>query len=126
VHEADPAGGSKTLVWNEPLCRAHCDRTRRHWCGDESPCFWDQKPCKVGLYDRQSGARKEIQSGMAAPPPGNPSARARHHIDPHPQFSPQDRYIVCTATPDGRPTAALCQLVPLCLYIGNNFTIDRI
>jgi Tol biopolymer transport system component len=36
--------------------------------------------------------------------------RSTYHIDPHPQFSPKDTWVVYTATPEGRPTVALCPL----------------
>lgn len=106
--EMDLPSGAKNHLWKEPLCHAHCDSTRRYWCADESPYYWKERPCKVLFYDRETEQRVEIESGLSVPLPELPGARGKYHIDPHPQFSPQDSWIVYTATPQGRPTVALC------------------
>ncbi len=106
-------GGEPVQVWSEPLCHAHCSRERRYWCADESPYYWHERPCKVLFYDRETQKRVEIESAMDRPLPGVTGVRGLYHIDPHPQFSPQDSWIVYTATPEGRPTVALSSVEEL-------------
>ncbi len=105
--------GEKHHLWAEPLCHAHCDSTRRYWCADESPYYWKERPCKVLFLDRETGSRIEIESAMDLPLPHIPNVRGLYHVDPHPQFSPRDRWIVYTSTPGGRPTVALCPVEEL-------------
>ncbi|MCC5849761.1 MAG: hypothetical protein JJU29_16880 [Verrucomicrobia bacterium] len=107
VYEVNLQTGERNHLWKEPVCHAHCSRDRVHWCADESPYFWKEKPCKVLYFNRKTGKRVEIQSAMEAPCGGSSEARSLYHIDPHPQFSPRDTWIVHTATPDDRPTVAL-------------------
>lgn len=94
VYELDLETGVHTHVWKEPLCHAHCDRTRTYWCADESPYKWTRQPCKVLFFNRRTGKVTPIASAL--PQPG--VARGPYHIDPHPQFSPQDRWIIYTTT----------------------------
>jgi hypothetical protein len=111
AYEYDPATGATVHAWKEPLCHAHCSRDRRFWCADESPYKWQKQPCKVLLFDRQTCRRTEIQSAMPMPGGDYWGTRSIYHIDPHPQFSPRDSYVVYTATNDhGRPTVALAPL----------------
>lgn len=107
AYEHDPATGETAHVWAEPLCHAHCSRDRRLWCADESPYYWADRPCKVLLFDRQTGRRAEIQSAMPMPGNGYWETRSAYHLDPHPQFSPRESFVVYTATNGGRATVAL-------------------
>lgn len=106
VYEVNVETGERNHLWKEPVCHAHCSSDRRHWCADESPYFWRERPCKLLYFHRETGRRVEIQSGMETPCGGYWANRSRYHIDPHPQFSPKDTWIVYTATPGGRPTVA--------------------
>ena len=108
VYEVNVKTGERNHLWKEPVCHAHCSSERRFWCADESPYSWSERPCKVLFYDRQTGRRVEIQSAMEEPCGNAREVRGPYHIDPHPQFSPKDTWIVYTATPGGRPTVALC------------------
>lgn len=94
----------KDHIWKRPLCHTHCDSTRRFWCGDQSPYTWHESPCQVLFYDAQTG--KETAIASALPKPTWP--RSAYHIDPHPQFSPSDRYIVYTTTVAEDVTLAIC------------------
>lgn len=107
VYEYDPRTGERNHVWREPVCHAHCSADRRFWCADESPYKWRDKPCEVLFFDRQTGKRTAIQSGMAAPGGDYWATRATYHIDPHPQFSPDDQWIIYTSTVENRVTVAL-------------------
>ncbi len=55
---------------------------------------WRGGPWRVEFYNRETGRRCMIHSGMAPlRPKATPSKR---HPDPHPQFVANDRYVVCT------------------------------
>ena len=94
----------KVHIWKRPLCHTHCDSTRRFWCADQSPYRWETEPCKVLFYDFE--AQKETPIVSALPQPA--WSRKAYHIDPHPQFSTSDRYIVYTTTVAEGVTLALC------------------
>jgi hypothetical protein len=110
AYEFDPVSGETMHVWKEPLCHAHCSSDRRYWCADESPYKWRDKPCKVLFYDRKREERREIQSAMPMPGGDYWSTRKVYHIDPHPQISPRDSFVVYTATNEGRTTVALAPI----------------
>lgn len=105
VYELDVESRQHTHVWKRPLCHAHCDSTRRFWCADESPYRWPAETCQVLSYDRVTGQTCQIVSAMPAPAGG----RNAYHIDPHPQFSPSDRWIIYTTTVRGRPEVAVAR-----------------
>jgi Tol biopolymer transport system component len=111
AYELDLATRKLQHVWPTPLCHVHCDHLtpRRWWCADESPYKWDQKPCEVRFFDRTTGRQAQIVSAM--PPP--PLPRKSYHLDPHPQFSPRDSWIVYTTTVRGRVDVALCPVEAL-------------
>jgi len=113
VYEMNVDTGERNHLWREPVCHAHCDTTRRYWCADESPYYWNDRPCQVLFLDRETGSRLEIESAMAKPLPHIPNLRGLYHVDPHPQFSPRDQWVVYTSTPQGRPTVALCPVEAL-------------
>lgn len=113
TYEVNLQSGERNFVWREPVCHAHCSADRRLWCADESPYKWKEKPCKVLFYDRVTDRRIEIQSAMPQPCGDFWAHRSTYHIDPHQQFSPKDTWIVYTATPEGRPTVALCPVAAL-------------
>ena len=103
VFEYDPASRETRKVWQGPLCHAHCDTTRRYWCADQSPYTWDRTGCQVRFYDRERGAERSIVSELPLPP----YPRSAYHIDPHPQFSPRNSWIVYTTTVRGQVDVAL-------------------
>lgn len=113
VYELNVTTGECNHLWREPVCHVHCSRDRRLWVADESPYRWDEQPCQVLFYDRQTDRRVQVQSGMEPPAGGFWSSRTQYHIDPHPQFSPRDTWLVYTATPSGRPTVALTPVAAL-------------
>ena len=90
-------------VWPGPLCHGHCDSTRRYWCADESPYKWEQTPCQVRFYDRRIEKHVNIASALPKPP----VPREWYHLDPHPQFSPGDAWVVYTTTVRGQVDIAL-------------------
>ena len=94
----------KEHVWKRPLCHTHCDSTRRYWCADQSPYRWEKNPCQILYYDAETQKESIIASGLPLPP----WSHQAYHLDPHPQFSPQDNYIVYTTTVAEGVTVALC------------------
>lgn len=110
AYEYDIDTGQTVHVWKEPLCHAHCSSDRRYWCADESPYKWREQPCKVLMLDRATSLRTEIQSAMPMPGGDYWATRTTYHIDPHPQISPLDSFVVYTATTNGRATVALSPL----------------
>jgi hypothetical protein len=104
VCEAEAETGESRVVWPGSLCHAHCSSNRRWWCGDTTPYDWERRGCAVLFYDRATGRTTPIVSQL--PPPCHP--RGTYHIDPHPQFSPGDQWIVYTTTVFGDVDVALC------------------
>ncbi len=107
VWMVDPARPeAHELIWPTPLCHAHCDRTRRYFCADQSPYYWKDRPCEVKFFD--SATRHSINIASALPMPS--ADRGLYHIDPHPQFSPRDTWVVYTTTVRGGVAdVALCE-----------------
>lgn len=102
----DPDTGETEHVWQRSLCHAHADRTAKRFVADQSPYQWDEEPCTVLFYDRITGVERAIVSAMPKPPDG----RDPYHIDPHPQFCADGRWIVYTTTVRGRVEVALCDV----------------
>ena len=94
----------KEHIWKRQLCHTHCDSTRRFWCADQNPYTWKTTPCQVLFYDAQTGKETAIASGLPTPP----WSRFEYHTDPHPQFSPSDRYVVYTTSVAEDVTLAIC------------------
>jgi len=102
AYEMDVASREIRSVWPRPLCHAHCDHSGRFWVADQSPYHWPT-PCELLFYDREQQLETSIVSSMPAPPDG----RHLWHVDPHPRFVDQDRWIVYTTTVRGMVDAAL-------------------
>lgn len=111
VHEVDLSTGSSEHVWKEPLCHAHSDPSHRYYVADQSPYTWADKPCQVLFFDRKTGRRVEIASGLPQPPGGYANLRSRYHVDPHPQFAGD--HVVWTSTVNDRITVALTPMSEL-------------
>jgi hypothetical protein len=110
TYECDPYTLEARHVWKRPLCHAHCSSDRRLWCADESPYKWDEKPLELLFFDRDSKAEIQIVSAMPKPP----LPRNMYHLDPHPQFSPNDSWVVYTTTVLGKVDVALAPVNKLC------------
>lgn len=107
--ECHPRTRQMTHVWKRPLCHAHCSSDRQLWCADESPYKWGIAPVDILFFDRRTGRERKIVSDMPAPP----VERSLYHLDPHPQFSPRDSWIVYTTMVRGRVDVALTPVQPL-------------
>lgn len=109
TYECDPYTLEATHVWKRALCHAHCSADRRLWCADQSPYQWNKKPVELLFYDRESDRESHIVTAMPAPP----IPRGSYHLDPHPQFSPRDSWIVYTTTVLGKVDVAVTPVAPL-------------
>ena len=114
TYECNPYTLEATHVWQRPLCHAHCSSDRRLWCADQSPYDWDDKPLEILFFNRDR--KVDIQIVSAMPKPSLP--RGMYHLDPHPQFSPQDGWIVYTTTVRGKVDVALAPVNQLCRDMG--------
>jgi Tol biopolymer transport system component len=109
THECDPYTLEVTHVWKRALCHAHCSADRNLWCADESPYKWGRKPLEILFYDRRRDRDVQIVSDMPQPALG----RNSYHLDPHPQFSPRDSWVVYTTTVRGEVDVALTPVQPV-------------
>jgi hypothetical protein len=108
THRVNPGTGEKTCVWPAATCHSHADASGRLLVADIGPYQWE-KGCRVAFYNVASGREVNIVSSLPLPPMG----RAKYHIDPHPQFVMEDRWIAYTTTVDGRVTLALTEVAAL-------------
>lgn len=93
-YECDIDTREITHVWKRPVCHSHASPDRKFWVGDNTPYTWHEKPCVTLFYDRESGKEIEIFSSLPEPK----VARGRYHLDPHPQFVCDGKYVVSTTT----------------------------
>lgn len=103
TYEYDPYTRAATHVWKRPLCHAHCSSDRRFWCADDNPYLWQEDPVRIRFFDRVSGKEALVVSSMPQPP----VHRDVYHLDPHPQFSPGNTWVVYTTTVRNRVDVAL-------------------
>lgn len=109
TYECDTTTRKVTHVWKRQLCHAHCSSDRRYWCADESPYRWGIAPVDILFYDRETQKNTVIVTDMAQPP----VERGLYHLDPHPQFSPKDSWVVYTTMVRGHVDVALTPVEPL-------------
>jgi len=83
----------RRTVWPGGTCHSHCDASGSLLVGDIGTYQW-ASGCRVSFYNARTGREVNIVTNM--PPP--PWPRETYHIDPHPQFCLNDRYIVYTTT----------------------------
>ncbi len=106
TYECDPRTLEITHVWRRPLCHAHCSSDRRWWVADQSPYKWKEKPVEILFYDRANEGQRHIVTAMPEPP----VERSLYHLDPHPQFSPNDSYLSYTTMVRGQVDVAVTPL----------------
>ena len=98
-------------VWQRPICHSHTTYDRKYWCGDQTPYFWKNSPCKILFYDREENKEIDIFSGLKYPIVDRGGV---YHLDPHPSFTKDDKYIISTVTTaDGEVTLAITPVEPL-------------
>lgn len=107
--ECDLASREVVHVWKTPLCHAHCNADGSLWCADQTPYRWDTEPCQVKFFNRQTGMEVNIFSALPKPPVD----RRKYHLDPHPSFSPNGRWITSFTTVRGQGDVAVTETEPL-------------
>lgn len=110
TYECDPKTREVSHVWKRPLCHAHCSSDRQLWCADESPYKWGIQPMQILFYNRKTQTQKAIVSDMPEPP----VKRSIYHLDPHPQFSPKDTWVVYTTMVRKHVDVALTPVAAIC------------
>jgi hypothetical protein len=119
--ECDPYSLKTEHVWKREICHAHCSSDRQYWCADENPYKWATQPVEVAFFDRRTGREKAIVSAMPQPPVSKElyrfeppyCSRDLYHLDPHPQFSPKDSWVVYTSMVRGAVDVALAPVAGL-------------
>ncbi|MFA6294059.1 MAG: SGNH/GDSL hydrolase family protein [Victivallales bacterium] len=81
--------GKNEIVWKGSCCHAICDRSQRYFAADQGTYL--PGPRHVSLIDRESGHVWQIAVNMPRPAD---LLRRYFHLDPHPQFSPNNRYLL--------------------------------
>lgn len=110
VYEYNIESEETNKVWDNSMCHVHTN-DRKYWVGDASPYTWDQKPCRVIFFNRESG--KEIDIFSALPKPNYKSGGV-YHLDPHPQFSRDGESIISmTTVNDGEVDISITPVKPL-------------
>jgi hypothetical protein len=113
VIEADPHTHQSKVIWPRTCTHAQSDSSNRWFAGDVNCYRWNDKaPCSVWFFNRDSGRETAIVSKMPPQPLAWRDFRS-YHIDPHPSFSEDGRYIAYTTTAPGYLTVALAPVDPL-------------
>jgi hypothetical protein len=105
VFEIDLDNRAANCVWSHPACHAHCDARRELFVCDDYPYTRrPEKPCGVYFYDRAADQEIAVATNLPYPTPTElvePRDWRIYHLDPHPQFSPDDAHVVyCTTARD--------------------------
>lgn len=116
IYEADLATRERRLIWPHPMIHGQLDPTGRFICGDHDPYKWsDTEPCGVFLYDRDRQKDIALASGMPWLTGGGEDSDTRVlHLDPHPHFSPDSKYVVYTGTMLGHTNVVLASVESAC------------
>ncbi len=95
------------LIWDQPSCHGMCDPTGRYYVADENPYHrTGDRPVRVWFWDRRTGKQIAIVSKMPLPELHHSLWRPCH-IDPHPHFSADGKYIIYTTTARGPVDVAI-------------------
>lgn len=108
-----------TVVWNHAICHAHT-LNREYWVGDDSPYDWINRFCRVVFFDRASGKEIDIFSAM---PKRRYKSTNLYHMDPHPAFTRDGKYITSmTTVMNGDIDVAITPVEPLIKLCRENGT----
>ena len=112
IFEADLETRERQLIWKHPMIHGQTDPTGRFICGDHDPYKWHfDRPCGVYMYDRETGKDIALASTMPLPTAETDGSSLKgFHLDPHPHFSPDSRYVVFTGTVSGRTDVMLASV----------------
>ena len=103
VYAYDVSRREASIIWDSPICHAHCGSEGRYFCGDASPYRWEQTGCQLKFYDR----KRDQEINVISKQPYPNVDRRPYNLDPHPQFSPRDTWITHTTTVRGEVDVAL-------------------
>ena len=106
--------GEHKLVTPVPAWHGFTSADEQLVLHDENAGFYRGCESRVGLYNVKTGKHVYIVT-LNAPmaPPEKPS---QYHLDPHPRFNAQEKYIVFTAVKNNCPQVAVAfteDIVPL-------------
>jgi hypothetical protein len=97
------------VQWPSHCWHAHTSQDLRYVVADSNERFYRGCPSKVGFLNRNTGAYIEIADN----PEMTGIVGSQYHIDPHPRFSAEDRYIVFTTTVRGQVDLAVARVSDL-------------
>ncbi len=113
VLETDPDSRETRLLWERTCTHAMSDAANRYIVGDCGCYKWNERePCSVWFHNRDTGREIPIVSRMPPIPMAWRDFRA-YHIDPHPCFSEDGRWITYTTTAPGFLTVAMAPVEAL-------------
>ena len=102
-------GETETVDWPVGCWHAHCTRDGSFLVCDSAEKFYRGCPSSVHFHNRETGTFVKIVDN-----PGiDGIAGANYHIDPHPRFCCDDRFVVFTATLRGRIDVAVVKTADL-------------
>lgn len=112
IYEADIETRERKLIWPHPMIHGQVDPSGRFICGDYHPYKWSHKnPCGVFLFDRENEKEIALASSMPMPKVFEQENDWRSfHLDPHPHFSPDGRYVVYSGTPLNKSDVVLASV----------------
>ncbi len=97
------------VQWPSHCWHAHATVDNRYMVADSNDRFYRGCPSTVGFLNRETGAYTEL----ARNPAMENYIGANYHIDPHPRFVSEDRFIVFTTTVRGEVDLAVAQVADL-------------
>lgn len=113
VFETDPDTRRTVKIWDRRCTHAMGEDSNRYYVGDQGCYKWNERsPCSVWFYNRESGREIPIVSRMPSHPLPWRDFRT-YHIDPHPAFSGDGRWITYTTTAPGYLTVAMAPVADL-------------
>ena len=98
AYECDIKNKEAVHVWHRPTCHSNTTADRKFWCADHSPYWWKDTPCKILFFDREENKEIDIFSALPYPIVDRGGC---YHLDPHPSFTKDDKYIISTVTVRG-------------------------
>ncbi|MDQ3657679.1 MAG: oligogalacturonate lyase family protein [Chloroflexota bacterium] len=111
TERVDVATGERENIWPGGTCHSYCDRSGRYLVGDIGTYSWARTGCRVAFFNTETGREVDIVSVGCMPEPEG--GRRRYHVDPHPRFCADDRYICYTTTIHGRADVAIVPVAEL-------------
>jgi len=96
-------GEVETIPWKGGGWHSHCSRDGMYLAGDATDAFYRGCPSTVNFLNRHT--QREVRLASNPKMPG--ITGANYHIDPHPRFSGDQKYITFTTTVRGEVDLAI-------------------